>query len=115
VIFPDRCGIDTGLHLGKVATLSFLRANSPPNLFKDSIFGLLRRPVSSTSRSRMRTTAADRSGCLLHGADWSLKPSRGRVSDPLDVRELAELVVSRTVRDTAAVLDAVHGSEPGDL
>ena len=25
-----------------------------------------------------------------------------------------ELVVSRSVRDTAAVLDAVHGMEPGD-
>jgi amidase len=44
-----------------------------------------------------------------------LKPSRGRVSDPLDTLILTELAVSRTVRDVAAVLDAVHGSEPDDL
>jgi amidase len=44
-----------------------------------------------------------------------LKPSRGRVSDPLDTLILTELAVSRTLRDVAAVLDAVHGSEPDDL
>lgn len=48
-----------------------------------------------------------------------LKPSRGRVPIGPDADEGlnglgAELVVSRTVRDTAAALDAVHGSEPGD-
>jgi len=63
--------------------------------------------------------ANDGGGSIRLPAAWcglvGLKPSRGRVSDPLDMRELAELVVSRTVRDTAAVLDAVHGSEPGDL
>jgi amidase len=63
--------------------------------------------------------ANDAGGSIRLPAAWcglvGLKPSRGRVSDPMDMRELAELVVSRTVRDTAAVLDAVHGSEPGDL
>ena len=63
--------------------------------------------------------ANDGGGSIRLPAAWcglvGLKPSRGRVSDPLDMRELAELVVSRTVRDTAAVVDAVHGSEPGDL
>jgi amidase len=63
--------------------------------------------------------ANDGGGSIRLPAAWcglvGLKPSRGRVSDPLDMRELAELVVSHTVRDTAAVLDAVHGSEPGDL
>ena len=44
-----------------------------------------------------------------------LKPSRGRISEPLDTFVISELVVSRTVRDVAAVLDAVQGSEPGDL
>jgi amidase len=44
-----------------------------------------------------------------------LKPSRGRISDPLDTLIVCELAVSRTVRDVAAVLDAVQGSEPGDL
>jgi amidase len=48
-----------------------------------------------------------------------LKPTRARVSmGPLEgaawMGATAELVVSRTVRDTAAVLDAVHGSMPGD-
>lgn len=63
--------------------------------------------------------ANDGGGSIRLPAAWcglvGLKPSRGRVSDPLDMRELAELVVSCTVRDTAGVLDAVHGSEPGDL
>jgi amidase len=63
--------------------------------------------------------ANDGGGSIRLPAAWcglvGLKPSRGRVSDPLDMRSLAELVVSRSVRDAAAVLDAVHGSEPGDL
>lgn len=48
-----------------------------------------------------------------------LKPSRGRVTtgpgygDPL-MGLGVEFAVSRTVRDTAALLDAVHGSEPGE-
>ncbi len=48
-----------------------------------------------------------------------LKPTRGRVSSgpdqPDGVDGLAiELVVSRSVRDTAAALDAAAGNEPGD-
>lgn len=48
-----------------------------------------------------------------------LKPTRGRVSagpdQPDGVDGLsAELVVTRSVRDTAAVLDAAAGNEPGD-
>jgi amidase len=48
-----------------------------------------------------------------------LKPTRGRVSSAPDMQEAlygfaAEFVVTRTVRDTAAVLDAVAGSVPGD-
>jgi amidase len=55
------------------------------------------------------------SACGLVG----LKPTRQRISEgPLigDVMSglSAELVVSRSVRDTAAVLDAVHGHAPGD-
>lgn len=63
--------------------------------------------------------ANDSGGSIRLPAAWcglvGLKPSRGRVSDPLDILELTELAVSRTVRDVAAVLDAIHGSEPGDL
>ena len=63
--------------------------------------------------------ANDSGGSIRLPAAWcglvGLKPSRGRVSDPLDILELTELAVSRTVRDIAAVLDAVQGSEPGDL
>jgi len=63
--------------------------------------------------------ANDGGGSIRLPAAWcglvGLKPSRGRVSDPLDTLILTELAVSRTVRDVAAVLDAVHGSEPGDL
>jgi amidase len=63
--------------------------------------------------------ANDGGGSIRLPAAWcglvGLKPSRGRVSDPLDILILTELAVSRTVRDVAAVLDAVHGSEPDDL
>jgi amidase len=55
------------------------------------------------------------SACGLVG----LKPTRQRISEgPLmgDVMSglSVELVVSRSVRDTAAILDAVHGPAPGD-
>ena len=55
------------------------------------------------------------SACGLVG----LKPSRQRISEgPLVGDNLSgltcELIVSRTVRDTARVLDAVHGPAPGD-
>jgi amidase len=48
-----------------------------------------------------------------------LKPTRGRVSLAPDFGDLfaglvIELAVTRSVRDTAAILDAVHGPAPGD-
>ncbi|MBV9789923.1 MAG: amidase [Chloroflexi bacterium] len=48
-----------------------------------------------------------------------LKPSRGRVSLAPDFGEALlglgiELAVTRTVRDCAAILDAVHGAAPGE-
>jgi amidase len=48
-----------------------------------------------------------------------LKPSRGRVSQGPDFGDVmgglvAELVVTRSVRDTASILDAVAGPMPGD-
>jgi amidase len=48
-----------------------------------------------------------------------LKPTRQRISEGPMVGDnlsgmTAELIVSRSVRDTAAVLDAVHGPAPGD-
>ncbi|MGZ4734535.1 MAG: amidase [Acidimicrobiia bacterium] len=48
-----------------------------------------------------------------------LKPTRGRTSVGPDINEISQflisdLCVSRTVRDTAGVLDAVHGPFPGD-
>jgi amidase len=50
---------------------------------------------------------------------FGLKPSRGRITVGPEVGEVwaglvARLVVTRTVRDSAAVLDAVHGAMPGD-
>lgn len=55
------------------------------------------------------------SACGLVG----LKPSRGRVTLGPDIGDvwpglLAEFLVSRTVRDTAAMLDAVSAPAPGD-
>ncbi|HEX8958263.1 MAG TPA: amidase [Solirubrobacterales bacterium] len=55
------------------------------------------------------------SNCGLVG----LKPTRQRVSEGPLIGDImsgmtAELVVARSVRDTAAVLDAVHGPGPGD-
>jgi amidase len=48
-----------------------------------------------------------------------LKPSRGRVSAAPDFGEIggglvSELAVTHSVRDAAAILDAVHGPAPGD-
>ena len=48
-----------------------------------------------------------------------LKPTRQRISEGPVVGDnmsglTAELVVSKSVRDTAAILDAVHGPAPGD-
>src|SRR3954449_4272710 len=48
-----------------------------------------------------------------------LKPSRQRISEGPIIGDnmsglTVELVVSRSVRDTAAILDAVHGPAPGD-
>jgi amidase len=45
-----------------------------------------------------------------------LKPTRGRVPSPTNIsRLIAELVVSRSLRDTAGVLDAVQGATVADL
>jgi amidase len=49
-----------------------------------------------------------------------LKPSRGRVSlgparSPGPIGNVVEHVVSRSVRDTAAILDVIGGPMPGDL
>jgi amidase len=48
-----------------------------------------------------------------------LKPSRGRISEGPDVADQLQglgvnFVLTRTVRDCAAVLDEVHGAAPGD-
>lgn len=50
---------------------------------------------------------------------FGLKPTRGRVSNGPDVDEVwsglaVQFAVSRTVRDSAALLDAVHGGEVGE-
>jgi amidase len=49
-----------------------------------------------------------------------LKPSRGRITSGPDLRELVsgiatEGAITRTMRDTAALLDAIAGAMPGDL
>lgn len=64
--------------------------------------------------------ANDGGGSTRLPAAWcglvGLKASRGRVPAPETIsRNLSELVVSRTVRDTARLLDAVQGPTPSDL
>jgi amidase len=65
--------------------------------------------------------ANDGGGSIRLPAGWcglvGLKPSRGRVpfAETNIAPAIAELVVSRSVRDTATLLDAVAGNEPGEL
>jgi amidase len=64
--------------------------------------------------------ANDGGGSTRLPAAWcglvGLKTTRGRVPNPLNISRLtSELVVTRTVRDTAALLDAVQGAVPADL
>jgi amidase len=65
--------------------------------------------------------ANDGAGSIRLPAAWcgvvGLKPSRGRVSlEPTQrSRGFVGFAVTRSVRDAAALLDAVQGSEPGDL
>ncbi len=64
--------------------------------------------------------ANDGGGSTRLPAAWcglvGLKTTRGRVANPDSVSRLvSELVVTRTVRDTARLLDAVQGTTPADL
>jgi amidase len=65
--------------------------------------------------------ANDGAGSIRLPAAWcglvGLKPSRGRVAlEPTWIgRSFVGFAVTRSVRDTAALLDAVHGNEAGDL
>jgi amidase len=65
--------------------------------------------------------ANDGAGSIRIPAAWcgvvGLKPSRGRIAlEPTTIgRSLVGFAITRSVRDSAALLDAVHGNEPGDL
>jgi amidase len=65
--------------------------------------------------------ANDGAGSIRLPAAWcglvGLKPSRGRIAlEPSWIgRSFVGFAVTRSVRDVAVLLDAVHGNEPGDL
>jgi amidase len=65
--------------------------------------------------------ANDGAGSIRIPAAWcgvvGLKPSRGRIAlEQTHVgRHFVGFAITRSLRDTAALLDAVHGSESGDL
>jgi amidase len=127
----------------RAAGLVFLGRTNVPELgilpaTEPEAYGVTRNPwnpAHSTGGSSGGSAAAVASGMVpvAHANDGGgsiripasecglvgLKPSRGRTSFGPDVAEgvgglAAEGVVSRTVRDTAAILDAVHGYMPGD-
>lgn len=89
---------------------------------------LTRSPAGSSGGSAAAVAAGlvpvahanDGGGSTRLPASWNglvgLKPSRGRMPYELVISRLTvELVVSRTVRDTAGVLDATHGATEADL
>ena len=128
----------------KAAGLIVLGKTNTPELglfptTEPETFGATRNPWDSScsaggSSGGSAAAVAARLVAVAHGGDGGgsiripasecglvgLKPSRGRVSPGPDFGEVwhgfaTEGVMTRTVRDTAVVLDAIAGNMPGDI
>jgi len=126
----------------KAGLVTMGRTTSPEMAFStttESIFNGATRnpwdPTRSAGGSSGGAAAAVASGMvpIAHATDaagsirvpasfcglFGLKPTRGRVSNGPHLDEVfngfgTQLAVSRSVRDTATLLDAIQGAEPGD-
>jgi amidase len=140
---PAACDSEVTLRLKAAGLVIFGKTNTPEfgslGTTEPLLYGATRNPWSlahSAGGSSGGSAAAIAAGIVpaAHGSDGAgsiripasccglvgLKPTRGRISGAPDVGESiggisTQGVISVTVRDSAALLDALQGPSPGDL